>query len=767
MLSYKRRIERFVFACFVLAVFEFVLATSPRIAAQTGTRKFTLADDIGLTQIGTAVVFSPDNRFFIVASDRGRIDLNRSESILFVYSTEDVNHLLSQPSLQDEPSPLWSISKSTYKEGPIISNVRWLPDSSGFVFLAKTESGNDQLFLANPHKRVVKALTDDDQSVRAFDVRSETHFVYAVPSPKIKARAEEWERAAATVGTGQDLFSLIFPAQSTKLSDLCELWAVVDGKRFRVLEASSQRPVVIHSEGVEALALSPDGHYLVTPMTVATIPLEWETLYPPPIPSYPFRVRAGRQDPEALNGEADISEYVLIDLASGRITPLTCAPTGSIAGWLGPITADWSADGKAVVMSDTFLPAEAQSAGTGSNRPCVAVADLPTGKLTCVERRREQTEQDDQEQWRADAHFVSGKADRVIVRYESGGSTIYVRSPSGWRAVTPASESVSESHAVDIQIKQDINHPPVLVATDKQGKTSRIIWNPNPQLKEVLLGEVSVFKWKDKTGHDWIGGLYKPPDYIKGKRYPLVIQTHGFDERQFQTSGAFTTAFAAQELAAVGILVLQVEDCDIGLREEGACQVAGYEAAVQQLTTEGLVDPDRVGIIGFSATCYYVLDALTTSALRFKAASITDGNNNGYLQYMTDVDVIGNAIAHQEDATIGASPFGAGLQQWLNRSPEFNMNKVQTPLQVVALGLGGPQVLLMWEPYAALRYLNKPVDLIVLSSDQHELTNPAARIASQGGTVDWFRFWLKDEEDSDPAKAEQYARWRKLRELKQ
>jgi len=38
-------------------------------------------------------------------------------------------------------------------------------------------------------------------------------------------------------------------------------------------------------------------------------------------------------------------------------------------------------------------------------------------------------------------------------------------------------------------------------------------------------------------------------------------------------------------------------------------------------------------------------------------------------------------------------------------------------------------------------------------------------MASQGGTVDWFRFWLKSEEDPEPAKAEQYIRWRELRKL--
>ncbi len=191
--------------------------------------------------------------------------------------------------------------------------------------------------------------------------------------------------------------------------------------------------------------------------------------------------------------------------------------------------------------------------------------------------------------------------------------------------------------------------------------------------------------------------------------------------------------------------------------------MAGYEAAVGKLVADGVVDPDRLGIIGFSRTCYHVLEALTASTLHFKAASITDGVNVGYLQYLTGVDSGGNAAAHEFDAMIGARPFGDGLQQWLKRSPEFNMSKITTPLQVVALDPSS--VLEMWEPYAALRYLGKPVDLIVLADGTHVLTNPADRMVSQGGTVDWFRFWLTRQEDADPAKKEQYVRWHELRKL--
>ncbi len=74
-------------------------------------------------------------------------------------------------------------------------------------------------------------------------------------------------------------------------------------------------------------------------------------------------------------------------------------------------------------------------------------------------------------------------------------------------------------------------------------------------------------------------------------------------------------------------------------------------------------------------------------------------------------------------------------------------------------------VLSEWEWFIGLTRLGKPVDLIYLPDGPHVLVKPWERMVSQQGAVDWFRFWLKDEGDPDPAKAEQYARWRELRKL--
>ena len=743
-------------------------------------RGFTVADDVALSHFGDilangvkALTFSPDGRYFVVETESGLLDQNRPESALRFYRTEDVRQFLLHSENKSQPVPFWTLTESRYKDGPAITSICWLSNSSGVAFVGKSSSGNDQLFLADVKTQTLDPLTSEEQNVSDYDVRDRDHFVYSVLSPAIRAKAIAETQALSVAGTGRSLSDLMFPEDWPTIRhqhDLSELWAVMRGKRFRVEGDSSDQPLTLYKDGLKGLALSPDGRSLVTVLPVGVVQPEWEKLYLPPFPSYWRRIRASRQDLHALNGLLYVSEYAMIDLATGKIEPLTRAPTGLSAGWDGWPRADWSADSKSVVLSNTFVPSRENDTDKQMNSPCVAVADIEEGSLTCLERLKGQTKDGYEAgyQYVEQAVFAHGDRSHVTVYLSalngSKEAKSHVRSSNGsWRTTT--TDAALPDNAIDVSIKQSLNDPPVLVATDRVTKTSRAILDPNPQLRNIVLGEVSVFRWKDKTGRDWVAGLYKPPGYSPGQRYPLVIQTHGFAENEFLPSGAYPP-FAAQELAAGGVVVLQVEGCmTLNTPEEAPCQVEGYEAAVKRLTADGVVDPDRIGIIGFSRTCYHVMEALTTSTVHFTAASITDGINAGYLQYVTRVDHDENLIAHTYDAIIGARPFGEGLQQWLKRSPEFNLDKVTTPLQVVALGRS--KLFTMWEPYAVLRYLNKPVDLIVLAEGTHVLTNPAARMASQGGTVDWFRFWLQGYEDSDPTKAQQYIRWRELRRLQE
>jgi len=403
----------------------------------------------------------------------------------------------------------------------------------------------------------------------------------------------------------------------------------------------------------------------------------------------------------------------------------------------------------------------------------VATVDASGSSASCVEQLKGQTDGGYEDGYHSikTVGFVGGDRQRVSVGFQNldglpGGAEYERRIDGSWTLAGPRTGADWPGNAgFTVAVKEGLNEPPVLVATDRKTELSRIIWNPNPQLRNVDLGEASVYQWKDKMGRNWKGGLFKPLGYIAGQRYPLVIQNHGFTEAQFRPSGIYPTAFAARALAGAGIMVLQTGWCptpNTGTPEEGPCNVSGYEAAVRKLVTDGLVDPDLVGIIGFSRTCFYVMETLTTSSLKIKAASITDGVMENYLQYLAVVDSPSHT-ADEADAMIGARPFGDGLQRWLQRSPVFNMDKVTAPLQIV--GESPASLLFMWEPYAALRYLHMPVDLVLLNTHEHVLTNPGKRMISQGGSVDWFRFWLQNYEDPNPSKSDQYARWRAMRAL--
>jgi len=747
---------------------------SAKTLSETSKRRFTVADDIGLIQFGyPGYVFSPDGRYFVVDTTRGRLDLNRPEDTLRVYRTEDVRQLLSHRGDGPEPLPVWTLSKSTYKDGPIISATRWLADSRGIAFLAKTVAGSNQLFLADLETRTVQALTPSRVHVTGFDIRDRSHVVYSILSPAIVAKAHKDKEAPKGVVTGKSIHDLLFPeSRLTHWHNLSELWAVVKGHRFRVDDKASGRPIPLYPdpEGqFSELVLSPDGLSVVTTLALETIPSEWETLYPPSYPTHPWKIRAGHQNLQALSGLTYWKEYVLINLLSGRVKPLTSAPEGIFAGWgLSAAAAEWSADGRSIVLPNTFLPPKSGLENKQPNRPCVAVVDLSSNRTMCIVHVSSQAE----EGWRfiSGVGFAQHSRDRVMIKYATpngSGQTSYLRvGDASWLEESPTTDPESHGPPIDISVHQGMNDPPVLVATERATRVSHIIWNPNPQLRAIELGEASVIKWRDKHGHPWSGALYKPPDFVINHRYPLVIQTHGFDESEFVPSGRFSTAFAARELAGAGIIVLQVKDPDDGCHyetsEEAPCYVDGFDAGIQQLVAEGLVDPSRIGIVGFSRSCYHVLQMLTTSALRIHAASITDGVNLGYFQYLVGIDEFDDGIAREANMMNGAPPVGQGLQHWLKSSPDFNLDKVTAPLQIVGISL--ESLLSQWEPYAILRYLHKPVELSLLGDGTHVLTNPAQRMMSQGGTVDWFRFWLKDDVDPNPAKAEQYIRWEKMRD---
>lgn len=727
-----------------------------------------MADEIGLTLFGTPegaapkVRFSPDNKYFAVWSERGRLDLNRVEDSLRFYRSHDAQNFLSRSRRWEELRPFWVVTRSA-KEGPIFGDLRWLPDSRGVAFLQCTVRGHESLVLADVVRKTVEPLTSAGEQVTSFDIRDRQHYVYTVTDLVPLRMMQKEHDGVEIVGTGRLIWQLVLPgnARSIAMSSRRKyLRAVVGGKPFAVTRDGA--PVQFS----ENLSLSPDGTLLVATVPVVDVPELWETLYAPPFPSKADGIHAGHLNTES--GVARAHQFVLIKLKTGQVQPLTDAPLGYDAGWQGyGLRPSWSSNGQDILLPGTFL----SPMDHASSRPCVADVNIASNTRTCVEVLK----------WRHGvaleagyhridgAHFVNGNKNRIEVIFtnpegHSTGRIEYRRTADrAWRLVDKTtSEDGASSATLNVDVEQAFNKPPRLIVRNRQ--RSRTIWDPNPTLKNLDLGQASIFTWKDKDGREHRAGLFTPSNYTRSQRYPLVIQTHGFAESEFRPSGVFPTAFAARALAAAGMAVLQMEDgssCPDPGPDRGLCLASAYSSVVAKLVSDGLVDSEKIGMIGFSSTCVHVMEVLTIGSPHIKAASVTDGVTLDYLQYLLQIQS-GNEV-DDDNIAIGAPPFGEGLNLWLKRSPGFNLDKINAPLLVV--GEGPASLLAMWQPYAGLRYLHKPVDLIMLNTNEHVLTNPAVRMASQEGSVDWFRFWLKDEEDRDPAKSKQYERWRELRKM--
>src|SRR6187402_136869 len=133
---------------------------------------------------------------------------------------------------------------------------------------------------------------------------------------------------------------------------------------------------------------------------------------------------------------------------------------------------------------------------------------------------------------------------------------------------------------------------------------------------------------------------------------------------------------AARALNSVGIVVLQlfsagVDPNHVLTKDEAVDATRGFESAIDSLDSAGIINPEKVGIAGFSRTCWYVENALVTMPHRFAAATVADGVSYSLMQYL----IFGpsNTLLERESRElIGAPPIGDGIRQWIQSGPEFH-----------------------------------------------------------------------------------------------
>jgi dipeptidyl aminopeptidase/acylaminoacyl peptidase len=314
--------------------------------------------------------------------------------------------------------------------------------------------------------------------------------------------------------------------------------------------------------------------------------------------------------------------------------------------------------------------------------------------------------------------------------------------PTGFETWTPGDvvvESFSGQFA-NVVLMNDQSHTPDLYLIGSDHKPKRLT-NINPQVETWKLPQVSIFAWKNKDGDPVEGILELPPDCKKGDKLPLIVCIHGGPT----TADRFHLQYwiyGRTLLPAKGYAVL----CpnyrgSTGYGDKFLTDLIGHEneldvgdilSGVDALVKEGIADPDRLGVSGWS-NGGYLTNCLITKTPRFKAASSGAGIVDTVMEWGGN-DEPAYAIAFKKGFPWNQS------ELYKKTSPTYALDRVRTP---TLIHVGGsdercPPVQSRMLYRALKEYVKVPTELLVYPGESHGIMKYSNRKAKMEWDLAWF-----------------------------
>ncbi len=292
-----------------------------------------------------------------------------------------------------------------------------------------------------------------------------------------------------------------------------------------------------------------------------------------------------------------------------------------------------------------------------------------------------------------------------------------------------------------------INSPKIQFSTDLVNEKS--LSNINIQQSQYNWGNAELFSWTAYNGKKATGIVYKPENYIPGKKYPLIVyfyETLSDGLHNYLPPAPTPSRLNIPFFVSRGYVVLAP---DIHY-EKGYPGKGGFDYVVsgaRALVKKGIADSTKMGIQGQSWGGYQVAHIITRTNL-FAAAwagapvvNMTsayggirwESGMNRQFQYEKSQSRIG--------ATLWEKP-----QLYMENSPLFHLPKVKTPVVIMSNDADGA---VPWyqgiEMFTAMRRLNKKVWMLNYNGEAHNLVERKNRKDIQIREQQFFDWLLKGE----------------------
>ena len=305
--------------------------------------------------------------------------------------------------------------------------------------------------------------------------------------------------------------------------------------------------------------------------------------------------------------------------------------------------------------------------------------------------------------------------------------------------------------------QSDLQHPPdVFSLPARGGKVYQRVTMQNPQIEHWKLPQISAVRWKSRDGREVEGILELPPGFKKGdKKLPLIVELHGGPtsatrlELRFWIYGR--TLFAARGWA----LLSPNYRGSTGYGDDFMTELVGHKndrdvadilSGVDYLIGDGLVDPARMAVMGWS-NGGYLTNCVIVADQRFAAASSGAGVFDTAMQWMIE-DTPGHVINYNRGLPWVAS------DAMKRSSPLYQVGKVKTPT-LIHVGEFDERLPVQHSRglFRALnQYLDVPTQLVVYPGEGHGLTKRAHRGAKIRWDIAWFEKYVPGFSDKSGAK---------------
>lgn len=753
-----------------------ILLFSSSAHTQTSLRPFTVEDGFSRARLYNVVAQQDMSRptYFAVSPDSSKIfmvigrgdpkDKSRTYQLL-MFETSDlksyanskipmpVPHIISQVKWSQDDPTIYA-----YYEGGI-RRLSFDSDGKFITFLAPDENGIFQVFKYEFLNNKAEQLTYSTNNIIEY-IYLEDHGRVLFTNYSVDS-SDQCLLDEFVVGTrlhgfrmclpdGRSLYHHLYNAERPGFYS--DIHIVETGERQESTVVAARVPLARLSD---ASSISPDG-YMAVIVIQPLVPLE-------KLANFERKLsRVAEYDHQIDSPWLTYNTYALLDLRTNSLLPINEA---QMPAWVQQASAYW-VNANHVVLTDVInYPngAEDPYSFKFSQRSALVV-DSRTGAII--------------------AHYTSSSSEKerkdpaMLARFGGispkvgAADTVPLIDQKCTSMISKPKQNNNEEFTCFVRVKrqhlvvakeESIDRTPNIFVVDEESGRKKLLYALNPQYSNLLFGKAVRFEWSDETGQSWLGGLIYPVNYQAGKDYPLVIQTHGYDPNEFLVDGPYgvTAPYAAQALANRGFFVLQMPDpIGVSPEDEHPAAARGIDAAVRLLAAEKKISPERIGLIGYSATGSLVFRMLAFPSFVPAAAIISDAWSPSIYGLAGSLGGPFGRMRQLEGYFCGFQPFGPTAKQWIDIVPYHQIDKIRTPILLPEVSSGPSD---WWDIYAGLRRLRAPVEMRQFKADSHP-PQGYQLIRLQQLTVEWMDFWLNGKEDASFDKLEQYEGWRKLRQ---